>query len=415
MLALITSLLLCAATCEPVAPPHLFGPPEPTAPAPGAVFLEACNIARDNFYDSSRVGADWEHTRDELLPAARNAATPAETSRLINQALERLHASHTRHFHQGQREYYELLDIFYPDGVPPGLSPRIPEGPVSYVGVGVVARVIDGHTFATDVYPTGPADRAGILVGDELISVEGAPWSDIDPFRDREGILTSILIRRAPTEEPRTLHVAPRRIRPKQLFLAALNASAHVIERDSRRVGYVRLRSYASPDYQDALVELTQTRFKDCDALLLDLRGPWGGANPEYLNLFNPLTPSLESKPREGAWEPRAFTWRKPVALCIDADVRSGKEILAHAFRTRAIGPLIGERTGGAVLAGRPFILSDGSVLYLAVSDVRVDGIRLEGVGVEPTIRVERAIPFCAGKDPVIDAGVEALTTPRRP
>jgi carboxyl-terminal processing protease len=378
-------------------------------PPPEATFLEAWTIARDNFYEAARVGADWEHTRDELLPAARDSTSPAETSRVINAALDRLHASHTHHYHAAQREYYELLDIFHADGVPADLSPHIPAGPVSYVGIGVIAREIDARTFAADVYPSGPADRAGLLVGDELLGVEDGPWSEIDAFRQREGVPTRLVVRRSADESPRTLSVVPERIHPRQLFLAAMDASARVIEHNAERCAYVRVRSYAHPDYQDKLVELARTRFNDCDALLLDLRGPWGGANPEYLDLFNPLIPTLASKPRDAAWEERPFTWKKPAALLIDSDVRSGKEIIARAFRTHHLGPLVGERTGGAVLAGRPFILSDGSVLYLAVADVRIDGERLEGTGVEPTVPAARPIPYTAGRDPVIDAGVDAV------
>jgi hypothetical protein len=39
----------------------------------------------------------------------------------------------------------------------------------------------------------------------------------------------------------------------------------------------------------------------------------------------------------------------------------------------------VGERTAGAVLAGRCFLLSDRSLLYLAVAGIRGDGERLEG------------------------------------
>ncbi|HET6223582.1 MAG TPA: hypothetical protein VFE11_15520, partial [Dongiaceae bacterium] len=73
-------------------------------------------------------------------------------------------------------------------------------------------------------------------------------------------------------------------------------------------------------------------------------------------------------------------------------------------------GEVIGTRTAGALLAGRAFLLSDGSLLLLAVSDVSVDGERLEGRGVEPTIDVPFDIPYAAGRDPQLDKAVEALS-----
>ena len=51
---------------------------------------------------------------------------------------------------------------------------------------------------------------------------------------------------------------------------------------------------------------------------------------------------------------------------------RSGKEILAYGFQQYKIGAEVGSKTAGAVVAGRPFIMQDGSVLYLAVADVFV-------------------------------------------
>ena len=58
---------------------------------------------------------------------------------------------------------------------------------------------------------------------------------------------------------------------------------------------------------------------------------------------------------------------------------------------------------------GSPLILSDASLLYLGVADVRVDGVRLEGVGVAPDVVVERPIPYAAGADPQVDAAIEVL------
>jgi carboxyl-terminal processing protease len=71
---------------------------------------------------------------------------------------------------------------------------------------------------------------------------------------------------------------------------------------------------------------------------------------------------------------------------------------------------VIGTRTAGALLAARAFMLRDDSLLLLAVNDVDVDGERLEGIGVTPTIEVPFPIEYAAGKDPQIDKAVEVLT-----
>jgi len=185
----------------------------------------------------------------------------------------------------------------------------------------------------------------------------------------------------------------------------------------------VRIRSYASPAYQDALRDVMETHFALARTehhglpLILDLRAGWGGAMPRYLEVFNSTVPRMVMTSREGesheqrqAWNPRT----NPVVMLIDGGSRSGKEILAYGFKKSKVGTLVGERTAGAVLAGTLRPLADGSVLYVAVADVHVDGDRLEGVGVEPDIAVARDLPYATGKDPQIRAALEHLTTKQK-
>jgi carboxyl-terminal processing protease len=44
--------------------------------------------------------------------------------------------------------------------------------------------------------------------------------------------------------------------------------------------------------------------------------------------------------------------------------------------------------------------MQDGSLLYLAVADVLVDGERLEGKGVTPDISVSFPLAYAQGADP---------------
>ena len=74
--------------------------------------------------------------------------------------------------------------------------------------------------------------------------------------------------------------------------------------------------------------------------------------------------------------------------MLVNGRTRSGKEILAYGFKKYRLGEVIGTRTEGAVLAGTAFIVG-GGLLLLAVGDVHVDGERLDGVGVAPTIEVQ--------------------------
>ena len=78
---------------------------------------------------------------------------------------------------------------------------------------------------------------------------------------------------------------------------------------------------------------------------------------------------------------------------------------------------MVGTKTAGAVVAGRPFLMDDGSILYVAVADVYVDGKqRLEGKGVTPNIEVPFPLEYAQGVDPqkerAIEIALEAVKNP---
>ncbi|MBC7830504.1 MAG: peptidase S41, partial [Hyphomicrobium sp.] len=63
----------------------------------------------------------------------------------------------------------------------------------------------------------------------------------------------------------------------------------------------------------------------------------------------------------------------------------------------------------GALLAGTAFLLSDGGLLIMAVEDAAVDGERVEGTGVAPSIEVPFDVRYAAGKDPQLDKAIAVL------
>jgi carboxyl-terminal processing protease len=94
--------------------------------------------------------------------------------------------------------------------------------------------------------------------------------------------------------------------------------------------------------------------------------------------------------------------------MLVNEGSRSAKEILALGFQQYDIGPVVGAKTPGAVVAGRPFVMQDGSILYVAVADVYVNGDeRLEGKGVTPDIVVPFSPEYARGADPQKERAIE--------
>jgi carboxyl-terminal processing protease len=89
---------------------------------------------------------------------------------------------------------------------------------------------------------------------------------------------------------------------------------------------------------------------------------------------------------------------------------RSGKEVLAYGFEKYGLGEVIGSRTSGAVPEATAFLMRNGDLLLSAVDDVRLDGERLEGTGVDPTIAVPFDSRYSAGTDPQLDRAIAVLS-----
>lgn len=377
----------------------------------GRLFEEVWQTVRDDFFDPDLAGVDWPGARQRYGPRAAAAGSLEEAVAIINEMLAELATSHTRLFAPSEPELHQLLGIFVSGALGGEIRARYPGGEVSYTGIGIATAEAGGGTFITAVLDGSPAAEAGLLRGDRILAADGEPFSPLGSFRGKEGTPVRLTVERQPPPAPAVdVEVTPAHLRPAELFLEAMRQSVRVIDAGGVRIGYIHAWSYAGRQYHDLLEEeVSIGGLADADALILDLRGGWGGAGPDYLNLFNRRVPVLEQVGRDGTVTTFDPQWRRPAALLVDGGTRSGKEVLAWGFQAYGLGPVVGSRTAGAVVAGRPYLLSHGCVLFLAVADVRVDGRRLEGTGVAPDVAVPRPLEHSAGSDPQLERALEVL------
>jgi carboxyl-terminal processing protease len=370
--------------------------------SPTHLMNEVEQLVRSEFYDKAGL-ADFDEAEERFRSMATDRT---ELPLAVGGWLATLHASHTFRYTPDSIDYYELSDIFAR-----GIGRRLrtlfpPRGEIMYPGIGIVPRAIDGKIFVADVYDGTAAARAGVESGDEIVSVDGGPYREVGSFAGKVGETVTLELRRAANAAPVTLRVAVQALRPNQTLANAIRASARVIEAGGRRIGYLRLWSFAGGDAEEAVMESVASEpLESTDGLILDMRGRWGGAPADATDIFVGKAPLVELVGRGGEAEIASARWRKPVVGIIDEGSRSGMEILAYGLKRSGVR-LVGVRTAGAVLAGRAFRLSDNSLMLLAVADVRVDGQRLEGVGVMPDIEVPYDIRYSAGADPQLERAI---------
>lgn len=387
------------------------GQPAPlfaSTPSRTEVFEQVWQTVKDNFFDPKLRGVDWDAMRQRYGEEAAEADSAEEFATIVNRMLSELKTSHTRYYTREEPEYYQLAGIFW-SFVGEKLKPFMREGVPHYRGIGISTAVIDGKTFVRAVLDGAPAAAGGLRVGDQIIDVDGKPFHPIRSFEKADEPVQMRVQRTPDVASVTVLPVTPKVLDPATMFLDAMKASVQVIDKDGIKVGYVHVWSYAGEVYQEQLEDELSGRLRDADGLVLDLRDGWGGANPNYLWPFVAPPLIITSIARDGKRSDYQTAWTKPVCLVVNEGSKSGKEVFAYYFRKARRGPIIGSRTAGAVMAGSPFVMADGSLLYLAVSDGLLDGKRPEGVPVVPDVEIPFKLEYAEGSDPQKTAAINTI------
>ncbi len=376
------------------------------------VFDRTVEIVNEEFYRPAELDAFNKAVDETLLVLdGQRSADTAIYDQAIDEILTSLKTSHTARYTPDRVDYFELLDVFrfnYRRDLR-RLFPR--DGEITYDGIGIATRIIDDNVFVADVYDGGPAALANVRVGDEILAVDSARFSEVEAFRGKAGRDVVLTLRRIEDGPELDVKVRVRRLQPSETLLNAIEQSAKVIDRDGRRIGYIRIWAYTHREVSGILnAALGGGRLADVDGLVLDLRSRWGGAPADAAELFVGRTPEMQMIERDGDVRYVNTRWRKPVVGIIDEGTRSGMDIFANAFKENGI-PLVGTETAGDVVAGRGYLLPDDSLLVVAVADVLVDGRRLEGNPVQPDLEVPFDIRYANGEDPQLDAALDVLIT----
>jgi C-terminal processing protease CtpA/Prc len=382
---------------------------DPSLQSGNAVFDKTVEIVLANFFDVNRLDAFRDAVRLTVgsLPDLAKAE-PAVVDDAVDFVLASLETSHTARLTPDSVDYYQLHDVF-PYGVRDAVERLYPpEGEITYDGIGIATRPIDGKVFVTDVYDGGPADKAGLMAGDEIVFIDGQPFRGAASFHGEAGKTAVLTVRRTANAAPITLYVPVEQLEPSETLMKASTDSAKVIDRDGYRIGYLRVWEYTEREMERVIDEAITGPLADADALVLDLRCRWGGAPADAADTFIGGSPDMTMVMRGDKKNLVHARWRKPLVAIIDEGTRSGMEIFAYALKANGVR-LIGTRTAGNVVAGRGYMLPDDSLLELAVADVFVDGERLEGVGVTPDVSVPFDVRYAAGADPQFDAALAEM------
>jgi carboxyl-terminal processing protease len=345
------------------------------------------------------------------------------------------------------------------------------ESPVSDEGdAGIEVRILDGRPIVARVEPGSAAAEAGIGLGWAILSIDGEPIATgfgeaLDEVaaapteRDR-AVQASLVARRIAarladrpgTSRPATFEDGDGKRReltltpaepagdsvrfgnlpPMRVSVAAREiasdefAAAGVAADRTPRIGLISFPIWlpAASGPLDAAVD----RFRDLDAIVIDLRGNPGGVGgmvmgfgghfftePVSLGAMEGRDSRLEFRvnPRTVTADGRRVEpFRGRVAILVDAGSASTSEIFAAGMQELGRATVVGERTAGAALPSMLERLPNGDVLQYAIADFETPkGLAVEGRGVTPDVPVDvtRAI-LLEGGDPALSAALRRLS-----
>ena len=278
----------------------------------------------------------------------------------------------------------------------------------------------------TDGKKDGPLAAPGLAVseGDYLIAVEGKPipaGADLSAALDGlAGREVKLEVNETPSREgAREIVVRTIADEASLRYLDWVRGNrARVAAATAGKVGYVHLMN--ADDVDGFKREWSAQRGRA--AVIIDIRNNVGGGGAEEIIDWIGREPSSVMYDRHGRVPPAGHFIDGPKVMIADEKAVSGGDQLALLFKEAKVGPVVGGRTlGGMIASGAPHKITGGWVLFIPeYGFYRPDAGEWspENRGVEP----DYAVPLepcesSVGCDPQLEKAIElatgALTTYR--
>lgn len=279
----------------------------------------------------------------------------------------------------------------------------------NYVGIGVtVNREHEEGLFVQAVTEGGPAEAAGITVGDIIIAVDGT--SVAGEARERA---TELITGEVGTSVTLTLLGSDGSTREVTCIRKRLNnpsASGQMLENN---IGYVYLANFYSGSAESFRQVVDQLQLEGAESLIIDLRNCPGGYVHELKKILDYLLPEGPVFTEKSRWwfksvyESDAACVDLPMVAIVNADTYSAAELLAAQLRESVSAPIVGELTSGKGYVQITFPLPNGGGIGISTATYCTgSGHSLIGEGITPDVPVE----LTSSADEQLQAAIDLLT-----
>ena len=246
-----------------------------------------------------------------------------------------------------------------------------------YGGVGAsIEQTKEGHTIIVDLLEGEPADKAGILLGDRLLAVDGRSLEGLsqeqigDMLQGATGTEVKLQVARPGASTPLEVALTRSKVKvPDVPYVGML----------TEKTGYLTLSSFtktSSTEVRKALMTLTASL--GAEQVVLDLRGNGGGLLREAITIVNLFVGKGEevvsTRGKTPDWNKSYKTFRSaqfpdlPLAVLVDRSSASASEIVAGTLQDLDRAVVLGEESFGKGLVQQTKNLAYGTRLKVTVA-----------------------------------------------
>lgn len=246
----------------------------------------------------------------------------------------------------------------------------------SFSGVGIEFVIREDTIHIQGVIKNGPAERAGLLAGDKIVTVDDKPFVGKNVTNEEaqhrlkgpKDTKVKIGILRYGEKKIQQYVVTRGEIPTKSV------TATYMLDKET---GYIRIKNFGENTYPEMLIALAKLSQEDFSNLIIDLRDNTGGYLQSAVQIINEFLPNNKlivytqgrKSPRQEYKSNGKGSYQKiPLIVLINESSASASEIFAGAMQDNDRATIIGRRSFGKGLVQQQIGFPDGSMIRLTIA-----------------------------------------------
>lgn len=246
----------------------------------------------------------------------------------------------------------------------------------SFSGVGIEFTIREDTIHVQNVIKNGPAERAGLLAGDKIVSIDGKPFvgkvvtneEAMHRLKGPKDTKVKVGVVRYGSTKVREFTVTRGEIPQKSI------SAAYMLDENT---GYIRIKNFGETTYPELLIALAKLSQGGFSNLVIDLRDNTGGYLQSAVQIANEFLPKNKlivytqgrKSPRQDYVSKGNGSYQNiPLVVLINEGSASASEIFAGAMQDNDRATIIGRRSFGKGLVQQQIEFPDHSMIRLTVA-----------------------------------------------